>query len=193
VKVSPVWIVPWLWMPMMSPGQASSTFVRSWAMKIVALESTISRPIRWWNTFIPRVNFPEQILKKAIRSRWARSMFAWILKTKPEKDSSSGETIRVVVGRGPGAGAISTKASSSSRTPKLLIALPKKTGVWLPFRYSSWEKGLAAPSISAISSRSCSAWLPRSSSSLGSSISVIVIPFSFRLSFPGVKRWIDFR
>ncbi len=91
---------PWLWIPMMSPGQASSTFVRSWAMKIVALEITISRPIRWWNTFIPRVNFPEQIRKKAIRSRWARSMFAWILKTKPEKVSSRGDTIRVVAAAG---------------------------------------------------------------------------------------------
>ena len=115
-------------------------------------------------------------------------MFAWILKTKPENSSSSGETIRVVVGRGPGAGAISTNASSSSRTPKLLIALPKKTGVWFPFRYSSWENGLAAPSISAISSRSFSAWLPRSPSSCGSFRSVIVIPLSFRLSFPGVNR-----
>ena len=193
MKVSPIWIVPWLWIPMMSPGQASSTFVRSWAMKIVALERTISLPIRWWKTFIPRVNFPEQIRKKAIRSRWARSMFAWILKTKPEKAVSSGETIRVIAARGPGGGAISTKASRSSRTPKLLMALPKNTGVWLPFRYSSWEKGLAAPSIRAISSRSCSAWLPKSSSNRGSKRSVIVIPFSFRLSLPGVKRWSDFR
>jgi hypothetical protein len=52
--------------------------------------------------FIPRVNFPEQIRKNAIRSRWARSMFAWILKTKPEKVASSGETIRVVAACGPG-------------------------------------------------------------------------------------------
>jgi hypothetical protein len=29
-------------------------------------------------------------------------MFAWILKTKPEKASSRGETVRVAVGRRPG-------------------------------------------------------------------------------------------
>ena len=37
-----------------------------------------------------------------------------------------------VLGRGDGA--ISTKASNISFTPKLLIALPKKTGVWFPFK-----------------------------------------------------------
>jgi hypothetical protein len=69
-----------------------------------------------------------------MRSRCAGSMFAWILNTKPVNFSSSGVTTRVTVGRGSGGGAHSTKASSTSRTPKLLIAEPKNTGVWTPMR-----------------------------------------------------------
>ena len=129
VKVSPILMVPWLWMPMMSPGQASSTCERSWAMNTVALLKLISLPMRWCMAFMPRVNLPEQMRKKAMRSRWAGSMFAWILKVKPLKVSSAGSTMRVVVARGPGGGDSSTKASSISRTPKLLMALPKNTGV----------------------------------------------------------------
>jgi len=66
---------------------------------------------------------------KAMRSRCCLSMLAWILKTKPVSLSSSGLTMRVLAGRGKGAGAKSLKASSSSAMPKLLIAEPKKTGV----------------------------------------------------------------
>ena len=40
------------------------------------------------------------------------------------------------------------------------MALPKKTGVWLPFKKSDMPNGFAAPSRSAISSRNSSAWLP---------------------------------
>jgi len=43
-------------------------------------------------------------------------------------------TSRVVVARGRGAGACSTKKSSSSCTPKLFTAEPKNTGVCLPAR-----------------------------------------------------------
>ncbi len=118
----------------MSPGHASSTFARSWAMKIVALERLISFPRRWCFTFIPRVNFPEQIRKNAILSRWAGFIFAWILKTKPEKFGSFGSTSLLAAARALGGGAISTKASSSSLTPKLFTADPKNTGVWLAFR-----------------------------------------------------------
>jgi hypothetical protein len=67
------------------------------------------------------------------------------LESKPENSSSSGQTGRGSAGRGPGGGPVSTKASSSSLTPKLLMALPKKTGVWLALRNSWWSKGLAAP------------------------------------------------
>ena len=61
-------------------------------------------------------------------------MFAWILKTKPLKTSSSGRTSRVSVAYGCGGGAHSTKASISSSTPKLFNAVPKNTGVRAPDR-----------------------------------------------------------
>ena len=41
----------------------------------------ISLPVRTCCTFIPRSKRPEQTRRKATRSRCARSMFAWILKT----------------------------------------------------------------------------------------------------------------
>jgi hypothetical protein len=60
------------------------------------------------------------------------SMFAWILKTKPLKRGWSGWMIAIA-----GAGALagcecSRKPSSRSCTPKLFMALPKKTGVVVP-------------------------------------------------------------
>ncbi len=77
-------------------------------------------------------------------------MFAWILNTNPEKPASVGATARVGTGspggggfctaspviatRGSGGGASRTNASSSSRTPKLFIADPKKSGVCFPAR-----------------------------------------------------------
>ena len=61
-------------------------------------------------------------------------MLACILNTKPVIRSSAGSTERVSVGDGPGDGAIRTKQSSSSRTPKLLIAEPKNTGASSPRR-----------------------------------------------------------
>ena len=61
-------------------------------------------------------------------------MLAWILKTKPVIFSSAGSTRRVSVCEGRGEGAMSMKHSSSSRTPKLLIAEPKKTGARSPAR-----------------------------------------------------------
>eukprot|EP00952_Eustigmatos_sp_NYUAD-ZCMA_P003104 13520-Eustigmatos_ZCMA.PRE.1 len=63
-----------------------------------------------------------------MRSRCAGSMLAWILNTTPVKAGSSGLTQRCSACRGPGGGARSTKASSTSRTPKLLMAEPKNTG-----------------------------------------------------------------
>ena len=40
---------------------------------------------RGCQTSMSRANRPEQTRRKATRSRWRGSMFAWILKTKPEK------------------------------------------------------------------------------------------------------------
>ena len=69
----------------------------------------------------------------ATRSRWRGSMFAWILKTKPRNSGSSGATRPVGrASRGAGGGASATNASRNSSTPKLVTALPKKTGVSSP-------------------------------------------------------------
>ncbi len=65
----------------------------------------------------------------AIRSRWPGSMLAWILNTKPVSLASSASTTRCSVGRGRGPGECFTKALKASRTPKLLTAEPKNTGV----------------------------------------------------------------
>ena len=46
-----------------------------------------------WVTAMSRSNFPEQTRTKAMRSRWRGSMFAWILKTKPENAGSSGAIV----------------------------------------------------------------------------------------------------
>ena len=57
-------------------------------------------------------------------------MFAWILNTKPENFGSAALTTRSIAARGKGAGECFTNELKSSRTPKLLTAEPKNTGVW---------------------------------------------------------------
>ena len=84
------------------------------------------------------LNKPETIFIKASLSLCLGSMFAWILNTKPVNFFSSGFTSRVSDVFGLGSGAISTKQSSNSRTPKLFNAEPKNTGCNSPLRYSSW-------------------------------------------------------
>ena len=111
------------------------------------------RPVRTWLTSMPRVNRPEQTRTKATRSRWLGSMFAWILKTKPEKWSLSASIVPVVLCRGRGAGARSTNRSRNGSRPKLVIALPKKTGESLPARNASLSNGVPAVSRRAISSQ----------------------------------------
>src|SRR5574343_483547 len=122
VKVSPRRIVPWLGMPMMSPGQASSVVERSRAMKVMALLIDSILPPATCLTFMPRSKRPEQTRRKAIRSRCFGSMLAWILNTKPENFGSFGCTWRVTAGRAIGGGDRSTTASSRLCTPKLLTA-----------------------------------------------------------------------
>ncbi len=87
---------------------------------------------------MPRSKWPLATRTKAMRSRCAGSMLAWILKTTPVNLGSSGCTTRWMAARSPGAGARSTSASSTSRTPKLLTAEPKNIGVWL-----AGQEGLA--------------------------------------------------
>ena len=71
-------------------------------------------------------------------------MFAWILKTKPEKPGVSGDD-EALVGQARlrrRRQRLERAASSASR-PKLSSALPKKTGVCVPARYSARSNGRA--------------------------------------------------
>ena len=112
--------------------------------------------------------------KKAMRSRCLGSRLAWILKTKPEKRSSEGSTKRVSLSRPCGDGEISQNVSSSSLTPKLLTADPKKTGATSPDKYVLRSKASYTPSIMSSSSRNSVAGAsPMIWSSAGSEVSAI--------------------
>ena len=50
------------------------------------------RPVFCTFSFMPRSNSPLVRRRKAIRSRWLGSMFAWTLKMKPETSRSPGAT-----------------------------------------------------------------------------------------------------
>ena len=87
--------------------------------------------------------------------------------------SSSGRTILSSAFLATGGGAISTKQSSSSLTPKLLMAEPKNTGESCPWRYFSRSKsGYTSVTISTSSLRVSAAALPRCWSSSGTSRSL---------------------
>ena len=120
----------------MSPGNASSTVVRCWPNTACAYLVANGRPVAAWVSTMPRSNRPEQIRTNAIRSRWARSMPACTLNTRPEVGASSGRGLPSASSRGSGAGARSTSASSSRATPTPVSAAPNSTGVALPARKS---------------------------------------------------------
>ncbi len=102
------------------------------------------------------VSRPEQMRTNATRSRCRGFMFAWILKTNPEKSGWVGGTRPVSLARGAGAGASVRIARRNGSTPKSLRALPKKTGVSRSRRYASMSKCVPAPAIIAAASiRSC--------------------------------------
>ena len=82
-------------------------------------------------------------------------MFAWILKTKPVKRSSVGSTIPESLWRGCGGGASSTSACRNGSRPKFVSALPKKTGVCRPARYSATSNGVPASRMTSSDSRKC--------------------------------------
>ena len=112
-------------------------------------------------------------------------MFACILNTKPENSFSSGLTSLVSLDFGCGFGAISTKQSNSSRTPKLFKADPKNTGCNSPWRYCSLLNFGYTSSISSSSSLIVSAgfWPIRSSRSLEEMSSISMVSSMFlRLS-----------
>ena len=123
---------------------------RSRARNWVGLARRTSRPLRTWWTFIPLTSLPEQMRTKATRSRWALSMFAWILKTKPENSPPAGSTGPWSDWREPGGGISSQKVSRKASSPKLLTAEPKNIGDSSPARnFSSWNPSPAASSSSA--------------------------------------------
>ncbi len=131
---------------MMSPGKANSRSSRRCERNDTTLPGRITLPFRTMVSRMPRSNCPEHTRTKAMRSRCAGSMLAWILKTTPVNLPSCGETSRWIAARGLGAGASSASASSTSCTPKLLMAEPKKTGVCFPARKAAWSKSGEAPS-----------------------------------------------
>lgn len=101
-------------------------------------------------------------------------MFACTLKTRPEKGASTGRAPPPSISRACGAGARSTIASRSSRTPMLETAAPKKTGVDVaprndsasnsaPSACSSWSSSVACSQRSPSSVAACSAGISSSS------------------------------
>src|SRR5690606_24929510 len=116
------------WRPTMSPGYDMSTISFFSAKKAFGLENLRFLFNRTCKYGLFRSNVPETILINASLSRCLGSIFAWILNTNPDNFSSVGSTSRVSDSLARGDGAISTKQSSNSRTPKLFNADPKNTG-----------------------------------------------------------------
>ena len=87
-SVSPIEKMPGSKTPMISPAYAVSTIFLSSAIIWVDWFRRIFFPPCTWVTSMPASYSPEQIRMKAILSRWALFMLAWILKTKAEKKSS---------------------------------------------------------------------------------------------------------
>ena len=130
-----------------------------------------------WKASMPRSNLPEQMRIKAMRSRWALFMLAWILKMNAENSSRQGSTVSPVrlSTRASGVGVSRRKFSRKGSTPKLVRAEPKNTGLSSPRSTLSRSNSSAAPSNSSISSTSC--WCRygvSSSSSAGSPSSASV-------------------
>ena len=101
---------------------------------------------------MPASNLPEQIRIKAIRSRWALFIFAWILNTNAENSSENGSTTSPSDVRGSGDVVISRKCCKKVSTPKFVSAEPKNTGESCPARTFSKSKASLAPSSNSISS-----------------------------------------
>jgi hypothetical protein len=135
---------------------------------------------------MPRSNLPEQMRMKAMRSRWALFMLAWILKIKAEKSSRAGSMrspVRLST-RASGVGVRRRNSLRNGSTPKLVSADPKKTGDSSPRSTRPRSNSSAAPSSSSISSDSwlCSAGVSsasrRSSPSSASISSTIFTPLA---------------
>ena len=101
---------------------------------------------------------PEHTRRKAIRSRCAGSMLDCTLNTTALKPESITRGSPPASRRAAGAGAMSTMASSSSRTPKLVRAEPKNTGDSSPASKRLMSSSAPASSSNSTASRaSCQA------------------------------------
>ena len=109
-------------------------------------------PVRACFTVMSFSKRPLQTRTKATRSRCLGSMLAWSLNTKPLKPSRSGSTRPSLLDRAMGRCAISRKASRKGRTPKLVMAEPKNTGVSSPACTISISSSAPAASSNSISS-----------------------------------------
>src|SRR6266496_4444425 len=109
-----------------------------------------------------RSNLPEQTRMNAMRSRCFGSIFACILKMNPENPGCSGDISTPAITRDLGGGECFRNPSSKSCTPKLLIALPKNTGVVVSA--STAASSHSCPACSSISSSSTVRWKVASSS-----------------------------
>ena len=127
-------------------------------MKVTTLVGRSSLAVRMTLSFMPGVYLPEAMRTKAMRSRWLASILACTLNTTPLNAASSGcmtfttgalLTSKVLV-RLCGAGARSTRASSTSITPKLFTPEPKNTGVCLPAKKAAWSQAGDAPVASSM-------------------------------------------
>ena len=101
--------------PITSPGYAVSTVSRSWPNMAWAYLVANGRPVAACVSTIPRSNRPDATRTNATRSRWAGSMLAWTLNTRPENGAATGRWAPSTSARGVGAGASSHIASSSRR------------------------------------------------------------------------------
>ncbi len=141
---------------MTSPGNAVSTVSRSWPNIAWAYLVANGRPVAAWVSTIPRSKRPEHTRTNATRSRWAGSMLAWTLNTRPEKGASTARWSPSTDARGSGAGASSHIASSSRRTPKFGSAAPNSTGDDSPARNDGMS--MSAPISVSNSSSSSAVW-----------------------------------
>ncbi len=187
VRVSPSCNTPWLGMPMMSPAKASSSNSRRCDKKLTTVFGRSSLPERTTLSFMPRSKCPLAQRTKAMRSRCAGSILAWILNTTPLNLGSVGCTVRCKAGLGPGGGARSTSASSTSRTPKLLIAEPNSIGVCCPARKAASSKAGEAPETSSSSSRACCHSWPKRRADSGCSSPASTSSSAPRLSAPAAN------
>ena len=111
-----------------------------------------SLPERTTFSRMPRSKWPLATRTKAMRSRCAGSMLAWILNTTPLNLASSGCTDALHRRARRPAAAPGRPARRAPRcTPKLLTAEPKNIGVCRPARKASRSNGGAASRSSSIS------------------------------------------